>query len=412
MAAADLNMDFIILAAGQSRRFSADMPSPGPAKQFRLLSGKLVLLHSLDAIGCWPHCGRIMVVLPEEGVDELFTNQLKEAARSCPVPVQFTTGGATRTASTLNGLRALAEREHSTSVAVHDAARPFVPHHVLDALLAARKAGADGAVPALPITDTVKQVDREQIILSTIDRTSLRRVQTPQAFAFDTLLRLHEAFAGGDSHAKVTDDASLAEIAGMKLICVDGASELEKITFAEDLNMMQNSQQTETRTASGFDVHKFSPDESGPIMICGVAVDHDQGLIAHSDGDVGLHALCDAVLGCLAMGDIGQHFPPSDPKWKAASSDQFLRFALDQVTEAGGHVTLLDVTLICERPKIGPHRQEMTDRLSQITGLPASRLSVKATTSERLGFTGRGEGIAALAQATVCLPSSYTGAKG
>ena len=144
-------------------------------------------------------------------------------------------------------------------------------------------------------------------------------------------------------------------------------------------------------------------------MICGVAVDHYHGLIAHSDGDVGLHALCDAVLGSLAMGDIGQHFPPSDPKWKAASSDQFLRFALDKVAEAGGDVILLDVTIICERPKIGPHRQEMIDRLSQITGLPAFRLSVKATTSERLGFTGRGEGIAALAQATICLPASYAG---
>ena len=411
MAAAELNMDFIILAAGQSRRFSADMSSAGPAKQFRQLSGKLVLQHSLEAISCWPHCGRIIVVLPEDGVDELVTKQLKHAASSCSAPVQFTTGGATRTASTLNGLRALAEGEHNLSVAVHDAARPFVPHHVLDALLTARNAGADGAVPALPITDTVKQVDNSETILSTIDRTSLRRVQTPQAFAFDTLLHLHEAFDTGDDKSKVTDDASLAEMAGMRLICVDGASELEKITFAEDLDMMQNSQQTDTRTASGFDVHKFSPDESGPIMICGVAVDHDQGLIAHSDGDVGLHALCDAVLGCLSMGDIGQHFPPSDPRWKAASSDQFLRFALDQVTEAGGQVTLLDVTIICEEPKIGPHRQEMTDRLSQITGLPVYRLSVKATTSERLGFTGRGEGIAALAQATVRLPSSYTGAK-
>ena len=409
MTAADLKMDFIILAAGQSRRFSENTPSAGPAKQFQQLSGKLVMLHSLEAISIWPQCGRIIIVLPEGGVDETVTKQLNQAASRCPVLVDFTSGGPTRTASTLNGLKALSESEHNTIVAVHDAARPFVPHHVLDALFAALKTGADGAVPALPMTDTVKQVDRTQTILSTVDRTSLRRVQTPQAFAFDTLLQLHEAFASGDGIKTVTDDASLAEEAGMTLICVDGASELEKITFAEDLDMMQNSQQTQTRTASGFDVHKFSSDESGPIMICGVAVDHDHGLIAHSDGDVGLHALCDAVLGSLAMGDIGQHFPPSDPKWKAASSDQFLRFALDKVAEAGGDVILLDVTIICERPKIGPHRQEMIDRLSQITGLPAFRLSVKATTSERLGFTGRGEGIAALAQATICLPASYAG---
>ena len=409
MTAADMTMDFIILAAGQSRRFSADKSAEGPAKQFQNLSGKLVLLHSVEAISCWPQCGRIIVVLPEGGMDETAIKQLHQAAASCPVTVQFTTGGPTRTASTLNGLRALKKTAHKSRVAVHDAARPFVPHQVLDALLDALNTDADGAVPALPISDTVKQVNDTQTILSTLDRTSLRRVQTPQAFAFDTLLKLHEAFAAGDGDSTITDDASLAERAGLKLICVDGASELEKITFAEDLDMMQNSQQTETRAASGFDVHKFSSEQSGPIMICGVSIDHDHGLVAHSDGDVGLHTLCDAVLGCLAMGDIGQHFPPSDPKWKAASSDQFLRFALEQVTKAGGYVTLLDVTIICEQPKIGPHRQQMTDRLSQITGLPATRLSVKATTSERLGFTGRGEGIAALAQATICLPVSYAG---
>ena len=170
---------------------------------------------------------------------------------------------------------------------------------------------------------------------------------------------------------------------------------------------MMQSQQTEMRTASGFDVHRFSIDKPGPIMICGVAIEHEQGLMAHSDGDVGLHALCDAVLGTLSIGDIGQHFPPSDPKWNASSSDQFLQFALEKVKDAGGYVTLLDVTLICEDPKIGPHRDKIRQRLTEITGLPPHRLSLKATTSERLGFTGRGEGIAAMAQATVCLPTSY-----
>jgi 2-C-methyl-D-erythritol 4-phosphate cytidylyltransferase/2-C-methyl-D-erythritol 2,4-cyclodiphosphate synthase len=190
------------------------------------------------------------------------------------------------------------------------------------------------------------------------------------------------------------------------VVCVNGSSQLEKITYAEDLNIMQN-QQTEMRTASGFDVHRFSREKPGPIMICGVAIEHEHGLIAHSDGDVGVHALCDAVLGTLSMGDIGQHFPPSDPKWNASSSDQFLQFALEKVKTAGGYVTLLDVTLICEDPKIGPHRNKIRQRLTEITGIPLHRLSLKATTSERLGFTGRGEGIAALAQATVCLPASY-----
>ena len=409
MAATDIKMDFVLLAAGQSRRFSAGKPSAGQAKQFQLLAGKPVLLHSLEAISTWPRCGQIVVVLPEEGIAADITTLLEQAAASAPAPVHFTTGGPTRTASTVNGLCALAMSEHSADVAVHDAARPFVPHQVLDALLAARTGGADGAVPALPITDTVKLIDDAEAVLSTVDRTTLRRVQTPQAFSFDTLLALHEAFAANKSDHNVTDDASLAETAGLKLVCVEGAATLEKITFAEDLDIMQHSQQTETRTASGFDVHKFSADKNGPIMVCGVAVEHEHGLVAHSDGDVGLHALCDAVLGCLSMGDIGQHFPPSDPQWKAASSDQFLQFALDKVAAAGGYVTLLDVTIICEKPKIGPHRQQMIERLSQITGLAAHRLSIKATTSERLGFTGRGEGIAALAQATVCLPTSYTG---
>lgn len=411
MPVTDRKMDFVILAAGQSRRFSANNNSAGPAKQFHLLSGKPVLLHSLEAISSWPHCGHIVMVLPESGLDEATDQQLNQAAAEAPVPVHFTTGGPTRTASALNGLRALAQTEHNMDVAVHDAARPQVPHQVLDALLAARAGGADGAVPGLDINDTVKQIDDTNTIISTVDRATLRRVQTPQAFAFDTLLQLHESFAASGDDQTVTDDAGLAEAAGLSLVCVNGAAALGKITFAEDLNMMQHNQQTETRTASGFDVHRFSSDKSGPIMVCGVALDHDYGVLAHSDGDVGLHALCDAVLGCLSAGDIGQHFPPSDPKWKDASSDQFLQFALDKLAAAGGYVTLLDVTIICERPKIGPHRQQMIDRLSQITGLPVHKLSVKATTSEQLGFTGRGEGIAALAQASICLPSSFTGSR-
>lgn len=409
MAAPTDKMDFVILAAGQSRRFIADDRATAAPKQFQMLSGQPVMLHSLSAISTWPHCGQIIVVLPETGVDQAMRDQLDTAAAAAPVPVHFTTGGPTRTASTLNGLRALATGGHGTSVAVHDAARPQVPHPVLEALRLALATGADGAVPALVISDTVKQVDSQQKISSTLDRASLRRVQTPQAFRFELLLSLHENFAEQQTPPPVTDDASLAERAGMTVVCVDGASQLEKITYAEDLDMMHHNQPTETRTASGFDVHKFSGEKGGPIMICGTEVDHDYGLIAHSDGDVGLHALCDAVLGCLSAGDIGQHFPPSDPKWKAASSDQFLRFAVDMVEQAGGSITLLDVTIICERPKIGPHRAQMSARLAEITGLPQHRISVKATTSERLGFTGRGEGIAALAQATICLPSSFSG---
>ena len=399
-------MDFVILAAGDGKRFLSADPSTRHAKQFELLAGKMVLLHSLDTISQWPSCGQIVIVLPQDGVEVDILNSLKTAASAAPVSVSFTPGGASRSASTLNGLKALSALIPNKLVAIHDAARPSVPHQVLNELLSACTGGADGAIPSLPMTDTVKHVDKTNKVLNTVDRSTLRRVQTPQAFSFDKLFRLHQTNADKDGKQPVTDDASLAEAAGLTVVCVDGSSQLEKITYAEDLNIMQN-QQTEMRTASGFDVHRFSTEKPGPIMICGVAIEHEQGLMAHSDGDVGLHALCDAVLGTLSMGDIGQHFPPSDPKWNASSSDQFLQFALEKVKDAGGYVTLLDVTLICEDPKIGPHRDKIRQRLTEITGLPLHRLSLKATTSERLGFTGRGEGIAALAQATVCLPASY-----
>ena len=399
-------MDFVILAAGYGNRFFSADPTFRHAKQFQLLAGKMVLLHSLDAISQWPSCGQIVIVLPETGVENNILNYLETAALAAPVSVNFTSGGSSRSASTLNGLKTLSALSPNELVAIHDAARPFVPHQVLDDLHAACASGADAAIPSLPVIDTVKQVDQTNTVLDTIDRSTLRRVQTPQAFSFDKLICLHQTNADEGNKQPVTDDASLAEAAGLTVVCVDGASQLKKITFAEDLNIMQN-QQTEMRTASGFDVHRFSTEKKGPIMICGVTIEHEQGLIAHSDGDVGLHALCDAVFGALAIGDIGQHFPPSDEKWKASSSDQFLQFALKKVTDAGGYVTLLDVTVICETPKIGPHRDRMRQRLAQITGLPLHRLSVKATTSERLGFTGRGEGIAALAQASVRLPTSY-----
>ena len=406
MNAGQDKMDFVILAAGEGKRFLSADPSSRRAKQFQLLAGRMVLLHCLDTISQWPSCGQIVIVLPQDGVEVDIMNSLETAARTTTVPVSFTPGGASRSASTLNGLKALSALNPNKLVAIHDAARPSVPHQVLNELLSACTGGADGAIPSLPMTDTVKHVDKTNKVLHTVDRNALRRVQTPQVFSFDKLFRLHQTNADKGGKQPFTDDASLAEAAGLTVVCVNGASQLEKITYAEDLNTMRN-QQTEIRTASGFDVHRFSTEKPGPIMICGVAIEHEQGLMAHSDGDVGLHALCDAVLGTLSMGDIGQHFPPSNPQWKAAASDQFLQFALEKVKDAGGYVTLLDVTLICEDPKIGPHRDKIRQRLAEITGLPLHRLSLKATTSERLGFTGRGEGIAALAQATVCLPATY-----
>ena len=231
------------------------------------------------------------------------------------------------------------------------------------------------------------------------------RVETPQAFKTSLILEAHLQAASKDA-PNFTDDAMIAEAFGAKIAMITGHECLTKITYAEDLTAMSREMNImETHTGSGFDVHKFDTDSPGPIMICGVEVAHDKGLLAHSDGDVGLHALCDAIFGALATGDIGTFFPPSDSKWKDAASDQFLRFAVDAVQQAGGHILHLDVTIICERPKIGPYREQMQGRLKSITGLSTRRLSVKATTSEGLGFTGRGEGVAAMAQASLSLPA-------
>jgi 2-C-methyl-D-erythritol 4-phosphate cytidylyltransferase/2-C-methyl-D-erythritol 2,4-cyclodiphosphate synthase len=407
-------LDLVLLAAGSGKRFQT--ASNNLPKQFRPLNQKSLIAHCLDSVTSWPDCGQIILVLPPA----MNKTDLPESVRRELDPygeqVILATGGAARAESALNGLIALQEASPaSRSVAIHDAARPVIPHKVLDALKSELDSGEQAVIPVLPVTDTIRKKgadsnDRPASIV--IDRSQLMRVQTPQAFATDMIIRAHQKAAASGNHARYTDDAMVAEAHGVEIATIAGDEYLAKITFAQDLTAMRQQMTTlnthtgpgETRTGSGFDVHKFTADTSGPIMICGVAVPHEHGLLAHSDGDVGLHALCDAIFGAMGTGDIGSFFPPSDPKWKDAASDQFLRFATEAVHNAGGKIVHLDVTLICERPKIGPHREKMRSRLAEITRLSPSRLSVKATTSEGLGFTGRGEGIAAMAQATICLP--------
>jgi 2-C-methyl-D-erythritol 4-phosphate cytidylyltransferase/2-C-methyl-D-erythritol 2,4-cyclodiphosphate synthase len=312
-------------------------------------------------------------------------------------------GGATRQASVRAGLEALASRKPDL-VLVHDAARPFASPALIARAIAAARCAA--AVPVLPIADTVKTVDAAGAITGTIDRGALRVVQTPQAFGFELLLEAHRraAAAGRDDF---TDDAALAEWAGLKVSTFEGEAGNVKLTTAEDFARAEAAQVAalaDVRTGFGFDVHQFI--DGDHVWLGGVRIAHARGVTGHSDADVVLHALVDAILGALCEGDIGVHFPPSDPQWRGASSDRFLAFAVERVKARGGRIAHLDATIVCEAPRIGPHRDAMRARIAEIAGVSTSRVAIKATTSEKLGFTGRGEGIAAFANATVRLPWS------
>ncbi|MGB0940736.1 MAG: bifunctional 2-C-methyl-D-erythritol 4-phosphate cytidylyltransferase/2-C-methyl-D-erythritol 2,4-cyclodiphosphate synthase, partial [Candidatus Puniceispirillaceae bacterium] len=381
----------------------------GLPKQFQKLQQKSLIAHCLDQFLSWPKCGKIILVLPPDMANDL-PPAIKDALSAYTHRITIIAGGESRAESALNGLIELDRAEEkSRYVAIHDAARPRLSHRLLEALKSALDDGAEGVIPVLPVSDTIRQKisDNPMAGSRVIDRNSLMRVQTPQAFQTGRILAAHQKLANAENKASFTDDAMIAEADGAKITLITGDEALKKITYAEDLTAMsQEMSQMETRTGSGYDVHKFSDEKTGPIMICGIAIPHPKGLLAHSDGDVGLHALCDAIFGALGTGDIGHFFPPSEARWKEAASDQFLKSASDSVKEAGGRIIHLDVTLICERPKIGPYREQMKDRLAEITGLASSRISVKATTSEGLGFTGRQEGIAAMAQATLSLPAT------
>jgi 2-C-methyl-D-erythritol 4-phosphate cytidylyltransferase/2-C-methyl-D-erythritol 2,4-cyclodiphosphate synthase len=373
----------VIVAAGSGSRAGA-----GVAKQWRNLGGKPVLRWSVEALLAAGAVEIAIVLRPEDF--ELASSVLAGLDRWAPVP-----GGATRTLSVVSGLGILKPVE---AVLVHDAARPLVaPHHV--ATLLDRLAGADGAVPALRVADTLK---RDQGGLTTVPRDGLLRIQTPQAFRLATL---RAAYAALPADAKLTDDAAVVEQAGGRVEPVPGDPRLMKLTYPEDFAMAEAliAQDRIIRTGQGFDAHRFGPGDG--VWLCGVKIAHDKTLIGHSDADAGLHALTDAILGAIGEGDIGDHFPPTDPQWKGAASDLFLKHAVKLVTDRGGRVLHVDVTLVCEQPKIKPHRQAMRERLAEILGLPLDRVSVKATTTEGMGFTGRGEGLAAQAIATVETPA-------
>ncbi len=382
----------LLMAAGRGARFGADTP-----KQYLPLLGRPVLRHAAEALLRDGLVGRVLpVCAPGE---EARVAALLDGLPAALPPV---TGGGTRQASVRAGLEALAAAAAAgpppDAVLVHDAARPVVPAGTVARLLAAL-ADTPGAIPAQRVTDTLKRGEAGRIV-STVPREGLWRAQTPQAFRFPALLAAHRAAPG-----EATDDAEILEAAGGAVALVEGSESNVKITFPEDLGRVAANLSAGLlpRIGTGFDVHRVAAGR--PMVLCGVAVPCGFGLEGHSDADVGIHALCDAIYGALAEGDIGRHFPPSEMRWKDADSAQFLRHAAGRIAARGGVLANADVTLLCERPRIGPHRDAMQARLAELLGVEPSRVGVKATTTERLGFTGRGEGIAAQAAAMLLLPT-------
>lgn len=389
----------IIVAAGRGLRAGAGGP-----KQYRTLAGRPVIARAMEPFCTHPG---VMAVQPVTNPDDTEMFNAAVAGLNFRPAVG---GGATRQASVRAGLEALAELKPDI-VLIHDAARCFVtPELISRAITAAGTTGA--ALPVVAVTDTIKQVDANGAVDATPDRATLRIAQTPQAFRFDVILDAHRR-AAQDGRDEFTDDAAIAEWAGLTVSTFEGDANNMKMTTPEDFAREESRLMAalgDIRTGTGYDVHAFG--EGDHVWLCGLKVPHTRGFLAHSDGDVGLHALVDAILGALADGDIGSHFPPTDPQWKGAASDKFLKYAIDRVTARGGRVANLEVTMICERPKIGPLRDAMRQRIAEITGVPVSRVAVKATTSEKLGFTGREEGIAATASATIRLPWGADGLAG
>lgn len=368
----------LIVAAGSGSRTGGDTP-----KQFRMVRGQPMLRHSYAALVTHPEIDGVVVAIGEgqEGDARTALNGLSDAI--------FVTGGATRRESVRNGLEAISEAGGADFVLIHDAARPFLERRIIDDLINALLE-APGAVPALPVVDSLARGDGT--LSATVERQNLWRIQTPQAFHFDAILAAHRKWSGDEP----TDDARMLMSADEKVSIVRGDEALAKFTFASDFagqNMTPSF-----RSGSGFDVHRLVPGEE--LWLCGIQIFHDKGLAGHSDADVAMHALTDAILGAMALGDIGDHFPPSDAHWRGASSDRFLVHAMQLARDAGYDLANADVTVICEAPKIGPHKDAMRARLAEIMAVDVKRVSVKATTTEMLGFTGRGEGIAAQAVAS------------
>ena len=371
----------LIVAAGKGERAGTSLP-----KQYERLAGRPMLRRTVEAFRAYP----VQLVIGA-GQEAMAAAALTGLALPTPV-----IGGASRQESVRRGLEALAANPPDY-VLIHDAARPLVSSKTIAAVVAALESGADGALPMVAASDTLRRRNAEGG-WSLVPRDNLYRAQTPQGFVYDKILAAHRAHA----HEEVTDDMAMAELAGLKVQMVEGEEKNIKVTRKEDFALAESLLGSgDVRTATGYDVHKFK--DGDHIWLCGIKLAHSHGLEGHSDADVGLHAITDALLGCIGEGDIGQHFPPTDERWRGAASWKFLDHAGSLVTARGGVINHVDVTIICERPKVGPHRDAMKARIAEILKLDPARVSVKATTTEGLGFTGRREGIAAQAIATIKL---------
>jgi 2-C-methyl-D-erythritol 4-phosphate cytidylyltransferase/2-C-methyl-D-erythritol 2,4-cyclodiphosphate synthase len=376
----------LVVAAGRGSRFGGEHP-----KQWHALDGQPLLRHSLAAFAAHPDITEVRAVIHPD--DLAFYEQAAAGLRlNSPL-----FGGATRQASVRSGLDGLSDCDPDW-VLIHDGARPFIEQALISRVLKALP-GNPGVIPALPLHDTLKRA-RDGVISETLPRDGLFRAQTPQAFHYQMIRDAHRAAAGRE----MTDDAAVFEAAGHAVRLIAGSEANVKITTREDLARADRAsgKTLEPRMATGYDVHRFGPGDH--VTLCNIKVPHHLGLEGHSDADAALHALTDALLGCIASGDIGRHFPPTDPRWKGADSALFLTYVTELLTAMGGRILHVDITIICERPKIGPYRAAMVERLAELLALPQGRVSVKATTTEGLGFTGRQEGIAAQAAATILLP--------
>jgi 2-C-methyl-D-erythritol 4-phosphate cytidylyltransferase/2-C-methyl-D-erythritol 2,4-cyclodiphosphate synthase len=380
-----MSFSAVVVAAGAGLR-----AGPGEPKAWRTLGSRPLVRWSVEGL-LSAGAREVVVVVARDRLGQL------DEALSGLEGWKAVTGGTTRADSVQAGLAALIS-PRNTPVLVHDAARPFVTRAHVDRLLAALDL-ADGAVPALPVPDTLKRGDA--LVDETVSREGLFRAQTPQAFRIGKLKSAYRKWPTGE---EPTDDAAVLERAGGSVAMIPGDPMLMKLTYPEDFLMAEQlaASRRVVRTGLGVDAHRFGPGDV--VWLCGIRIQHDLGLVGHSDADAGLHALTDAVLGAIGAGDIGEHFPPSDPRWKGASSDQFLTHAVGLLTARGGRILNADVTLICERPKVGPHRKEMRQRIADLLGVPLDRISVKATTTEGMGFTGREEGLMAQAVVSVETP--------
>jgi 2-C-methyl-D-erythritol 4-phosphate cytidylyltransferase / 2-C-methyl-D-erythritol 2,4-cyclodiphosphate synthase len=385
----------VLVAAGRGER--AGSPHEGP-KQYRMIGGAPVMRHTLSALLAHPAIGEVVAVIHPE--DAALFEQSASGLRARVRPVF---GRLTRQASTLAGLQALAVSAPEY-VMIHDAVRPFVSLQLLHRIVSGLASDC-GILPALPVSETVKRGDHLGFVAQTVSRAGLLAAQTPQAFPFQLILQAHEA-ARGQPDQEFTDDASIAEFAGLKVRIIEGAPENIKLTWKHDIDMadrkLSGTAFPDVRVGNGYDVHALEPGDH--VTLCGVKITHTASLSGHSDADVGLHALTDALLATRGAGDIGTHFPPSDAQWRGAASRIFVEHAAAIVREAGGRIANADITLICEAPKIAPHREAMVAAVASMLQISQDRISVKATTNERLGFIGRSEGIAAIATASVVFP--------